>query len=461
MAAHYLLAGKNQSSKLGLAELVGTLSLALDLTEGQPVGHCKRCCLMGVQLGQAISLDENEISDLYFALLLKDLGCSSNAARICQLYLSDDISFKRDFKKIDGSISSALRFVYQQTGLKVGFAERIGAIINIMQNGGEIARELIDTRCQRGAEIASKMHFNKAIQDSIKALDEHWDGNGKPLGLAGADIPLYSRIGLLVQVADVFHLDGGVASAIEEIKRRAGSWFEPRLVARFCDLAENAEFWEQQLDDQQLDDRLFAMQPAQKSQFVTDDHLDDIASAFADVIDAKSPFTAGHSARVTFYANLIAKEMGLTSVHRRELRRAALLHDIGKLAVSNEVLDKPDKLDDDEWTSIRSHPVHSGEILKNILAFSNLSAIARGHHERLDGRGYPDGLEGDEICLETRIVTTADVFDALSADRPYRKAMPLEQVLNIMSNDVGTAFDADCVEALKATVSRLDMATAA
>ena len=145
------------------AELLGALSHALDLTEGQPKGHSMRCCWIGIHLGQAINMEQAELSDLYYTLLLKDLGCSSNAARICQLYLADDQNFKADFKLIDGSLSQALRFVLSHTGLQSGMAERFRAVVNIMKNGGEIARELIEARCHRGADIARHMGFSETV----------------------------------------------------------------------------------------------------------------------------------------------------------------------------------------------------------------------------------------------------------------------------------------------------------
>ena len=222
-----------QLDRITLSELLGALSHALDMTEGQPEGHCIRCCWIGVKIGQEIGLDEAEIGELYYTLLLKDLGCSSNAARICQLYLTDDLTFKHDFKQIDGSLPQALRFVLSHTGLKAGLAERFRAIINIFQNGGEIARELIETRCQRGADIARKMRFSEAVAPGIQNLDEHWDGGGKPhRRCAGADIPLYAQIALLAQVVDVFHAGSGAEAAQREVKHRvrhvvrpgAGRW---------------------------------------------------------------------------------------------------------------------------------------------------------------------------------------------------------------------------------------------
>lgn len=125
------------------------LSHALDMTEGQPPGHCVRCCWIGMHVGRELGLPEDQLRELYYVLLLKDLGCSSNAARICALYLTDDLAFKRDYKAVGDSLSKALGFVPSHTGLKVGLAERFRAILHIFRYGGEIARELIETRCPR------------------------------------------------------------------------------------------------------------------------------------------------------------------------------------------------------------------------------------------------------------------------------------------------------------------------
>jgi putative nucleotidyltransferase with HDIG domain len=437
-----------------LAELLGALSHALDLTEGQPEGHCKRCCWIGTNIGRAAGLTGQDLSDLYFTLLLKDLGCSSNSARICDLYLADDISFKRDFKRIDGSLVAALRFVLNKTGLEAGLAERIRAIVNILQNGGEITRDLIETRCHRGAEIAAKLRFNENVQAGIRSLDEHWAGNGKPERIAGTDIPLPSRIALLSQIVDVFRTAVGKNAALEEVRNRAGTWFDPQLAALFEDVSQSPEFWDVLAGDK-LDDILFSMEPALETAPVDESYMDEIASAFADVVDAKSPFTAGHSERVTLYTDMIAEELGLAAPHRRWLRRAALLHDIGKLAVSNMILDKPGKLDEDEWLSIRDHPLHSERILQRVGAFADIAPIAGAHHEKLNGKGYPYGLERDEICLEARILTVADVFDALSADRPYRRAMDIAEAVALMEKDSGTAFDPLCLDGLKSGLAKL------
>jgi putative nucleotidyltransferase with HDIG domain len=443
-----------------LAELLGALTHALDITEGQPEGHCLRCCWIGLQIAEEIGLSEQQTWDLYYTILLKDLGCSSNAARICELYLVDDLSFKQDFKLINGSLPQALRFVLSHTGLKSGLAERFRAIINIFQNGGEISRELIETRCQRGADIALKMRFSEGVAEGIRSLDEHWDGSGKPEGLDGANIPLYSRIALLAQVVDVFQKAADEDAARKEVQNRAGTWFDPELAAAFHRVSSRPSFWDA-LNGPDLGDFITELEPGQGALVVDEDYLDDIAEGFAQVVDSKSPYTKGHSERVTLFTDLIAEELGLSVEHRRWLKRAALLHDIGKLGVSNTILDKPGKLDADEWVAMKNHAAQTETILSRISAFRQMAPIAAAHHEKLNGVGYPKGLKGDEIMLESRILAVADIFDALTADRPYRAAMPLAKALDIMAADVGTAIDGACFAALKRALVKINASLAA
>ncbi len=449
-----------QMPELRLAELLSALSYALDMVEGQPPGHCVRCCWIGIHIGREIGLGESEIRELYYTLLVKDVGCSSNAARICQLYMMDDIAFKRDLMTVDGSLPQVLRFVLSHTGMKSGLAERFRALVHIFQNGGQIAQELMETRCDRGAEIARKMRFSEGVIAAIRSFDEHWDGGGLPSRLSGEEIPIYSRISLIAQIADVFQVANGPEAAKLEIRNRTGTWFDPRIAAAFQRVAENPEFWATLRSDE-LQMAIFALEPAQERALVDEDYLDDIAAAFAQVIDSKSPYTKGHSERVTLFTDLIAEQLQLPNERRRWLKRAALLHDIGKLGVSNSVLDKPGKLDPGEWAAMQKHAALGEMVLSRIAAFGELAMIAGAHHERLDGKGYPRGLKGNEISREVRIVTTADIFDALTADRPYRAAMPVTKALSIMSDMVDTAIDGACFDALRCALGRVDASLAA
>lgn len=440
--------------QLKLSELIAALSHALDITEGQPEGHCVRCCWIGMHIGRRIGLPDPRLWELYYTLLLKDLGCSSNAARICALYLTDDLQFKRDYKTVGDRLPQVLRFVLSHTGLKAGLAERFRSVLTIVRKGGEIAQELIVTRCSRGAEIARLLRFPDAVAAGIYSLDEHYNGQGKPAGLAGEAIPLNARIALLAQVVDVFHTADGAAAALAEVRERSGHWFDPALVRAFEAVAADPEFWAG-LASPALDAAVLALEPASHVVPLDDDYLDDIAAAFGQVVDSKSPYTSGHSMRVALYTDLIGERLGLAPERRRWLRRGALLHDVGKLGVSNSVLDKPGKLDDEEWAAVKLHATYTETILSRIDAFAELARVSAAHHERLDGGGYPRGLKADDISLETRIITTADIFDAITAERPYRGAIPVPRTLEMMAEHVGTAIDARCFEALKAALARL------
>ena len=441
-------------TQLRLAELIGALSYALDISEGQPPGHCVRCCWIGMQLGRAIGLAEAELSELYYTLLLKDLGCSSNAARICQLYVTDDLAFKRDFKTNDGSLHQILGFVLSHTGLGVGFLERFKIMLTSLGTAEAAAQELTTTRCQRGATIARRLRFSERVACGIHSLDEHWNGQGRPEGLAADAIPIYSRIALLAQVVDVFGTSNGPQAALEEARSRSGRWFDPQLVDALLAFSPSHPLWTT-WSSPELSAIVLAEAPAQFSVDVDDDYLDEITAAFGEVVDSKSPYTAGHSGRVALYSDLLAADLELPMPRRRWLRRGALLHDVGKLGVSNAILDKAGKLDATEWEAVRKHALYTEQILMRIPQFVDLAVVAGAHHERLDGKGYPRGLRADEIALETRIITVADVFDAISADRPYRAATPVGRTLDIMSEGSGTAFDADCLAALRRVVGSL------
>ena len=450
----------NSAEAVQLSDVVGALSFALDITEGQPVGHSLRCCWIGMHLGMRIGLSPAELSDLYYTLLLKDIGCSSNAARICSLYLADDLGFKGAYKSVDNRLPEVLRFLMTHTGRSSGMIERLQAMVHIARNGGEIARELIETRCQRGAEIARMMRFSEAVAEGILDLDEHWDGSGQPLGRSRDDIALFARIALLVQVVDVFFMRGGASAALAEVRSRAGRWFDPSLVASLESLAGEQHVWAAMLSND-LPRMVTELEPRSLVREVDEAYLDDIAAGFARVVDAKSPFTAGHSERVSLFSDLVAEEMGYAPERRRWLRRAALLHDIGKLGVSNTVLDKNGRPSEDEWVAIKRHPELGRTILSKIAALQDTATIAGNHHERLDGKGYPHGIGGRDIDLDTRIVTVADIFDALTADRPYRKAMTITDALELMARDVNTAIDPECFAALQRGLAKMQRVAAA
>jgi HD-GYP domain-containing protein (c-di-GMP phosphodiesterase class II) len=440
-----------QEAGSDVAALIGAFTYALDLTEGQPAGHALRCCYIAARMADLLDLPPEQRSDVHYAALLKDLGCSSNAARLQALYGADDRAFKQDYKVIAPGLPSTLRFIMRNTARGRAIHRRVQAIANILKNGDGIAQDLILTRCTQGADIAADLGFGPGVCDGIYHLDEHWDGSGRPAGLAGPAIPLAARIALLAQVADVFMQHAGPEAARVEVWRRSGTWLDPQLVATFLHLSDQPGF-AAAIASPDLEARVAAMAPPQH-RVVDEAFLDSVTSAFGKVIDAKSPFTAGHSGRVADFSLQMGERFGMLPARVRQLRRAAALHDIGKLGVSSAVLEKPGKLDDAEWDVMRGHASQTLEILSRIAPFTDLAGIAAAHHERLDGTGYPLRLDDRVIGRETRIITVCDFYDALTADRPYRAAMPQDQALAIIEGEVGKAVDGDCFAALKAMVA--------
>lgn len=176
-------------------------------------------------------------------------------------------------------------------------------------------------------------------------------------------------------------------------------------------------------------------------------------TSLSPAIEAKSPWTKGHSERVMKYALKTGREMGLSDDALDDLSIAALLHDIGKIGTSDGVIDKPGKLTYEEYEIVKKHPGKSWDVLSPIKQLNHIISWIRGHHERYDGRGYPDGLKGEEIPLQARMLAVADTFDSMTAERPYRETPGKEKAVEELKRCSGTQFDSKVVEALLRTIS--------
>lgn len=437
-----------ESGELRLSEVISALSHALDITEGQPEGHAVRSCLIGMEIAETIGLSEKDKSALFYALLLKDLGCSSNAAKMCWLFKADDRTVKHSVKYIDWqkSLQNGL-FALRHALPGAGWLAKVKAVVEVAKQGPDEGRELVKVRCERGADITRMLGFPEATAQAILGLDEHWNGEGHPLGLRGDEISLLGRICCLAQTVEVFAAQDGTQEAIKVARRRSGTWFDPELVDALWSLRRDGDFW-QMLRRKDLSHEVAALEPKDHLRLVDDELLDRVCLAFSQVVDAKSPWTYRHSEGVSQISVGIAEQLGLSYEQQRDIRRAGLLHDIGKLGVSNLVLDKPGKLTDEEFAQMKTHTVYTQSILERVACFSRFANYASAHHERLDGRGYHLGLAGDDVPFEARILAVADVTEALAANRPYRDGMPAERIVDILKTDSGTAFDHECVNAL-------------
>lgn len=399
------------SPSLRVAEVVSALSQALDLGSGSSAWHSVRTCILGMRIASELRLTESLQNDLYYALLLKDAGWT-NASRV---------------------------------GLHLAGRE------------AQSTREAISLRCELGGSLARLMRLAEQTASAIGGLYEHWDGGGNPAGLKGEQIPLASRIMLLAQTLDVLFWSVGQDAAIATITERSGYCFDPEAVKAAQSLAARDELWTAITSTgSHLRAAALQMEPNQKTMADGEVTLDAICRAFAAIIDAKSPFTFNHSVSVANTAMSIAKKLRLADSRIALLRRAALLHDLGKMAIPDSILHKPGELDAAEWQLIRSHPEHTWKILRSVKGFEEMGEIAASHHERLDGSGYFRGLSALQLTIEARILAVSDMFDALVEQRPYRNALPPDKVIAIIRKESPHRLDAAVIEALEQSVHSCD-----
>lgn len=444
----------NARGRIRMSSVLSALTYTLDITEGQPEGHAVRNALIGMRVAEELELDEERKSALFYALLLKDLGCSSNAAKLQYLFGSDDQPAKRDLKTRDWTRPlEALRYTLANVATGGSLLEKVRHFLRVASQETSVSRELIETRCERGADIARMLGLPEETADAIHALDEHWDGGGHPDGRSGEEIPLLGRILCLAQTVEVFAHEYDVPAAYRMAADRRDSWFDPELVDALESIQEDAEFWNDVQGGDALD-RLEGFEPTERILVATEERLDNVSRAFARVVDAKSPWTFRHSERVAQLATAIAGEVEVPEEERGELRRAALLHDIGKLGVSSRILEKDGSLTDAEYAEIQRHPDYSRRILERVGPFARIADLAGGHHERLDGSGYTRGLKGSDLPLTARALSVADVYEALTAERPYRDAHSPEKALEILRSDADSKLCPECVEALCVLVER-------
>jgi putative nucleotidyltransferase with HDIG domain len=438
-----------------LSDVISALSVALDLTEGQPMGHAIRSCILGMRIADELQLPPEQCSDLYYALLLKDSGCSTNAARMCQIMGADELAAKREVKFEDWTKASVsgLRYLLRNVLPGASFPRRVWRILQIGLEQRANNAELIGTRCERGAQIARQIGLSEATAKAIHSLDEHWNGCGYPQSLRGEEISLLARIMNVSQTLEVFAHRFAPREAVKAVVERSGRWFDPEIVCAAQALEQDHDLWER-IESPDARDHVLVMEPGIALP-ASPERIDSICQAFAQVIDAKSPYTFHHSVGVAEAATAIAEQMCLAPPTCTLVRRAALLHDIGKLSVSNAILEKPGKLTPEEWTIMRMHPAYTRTILRNIRGFDQLAYIAAAHHERLDGTGYPEGLTAESMSIPARIIAVADVYQALTEKRPYRESLPLDVVFEMMDRDVPHRLDPECLRALKQSKARM------
>jgi HD-GYP domain-containing protein (c-di-GMP phosphodiesterase class II) len=396
-----------------LAELVAALSLGVDLGFGQPMEHMLRQCLIALRLAERVERDEQRRADVYYTALLVGVGCHSDAHEQAK-WFGDDIGLKSD--KYDHEPHSLREAAAGMRRLASGHAgsHRFRVALEFALSGHKEVADMITQHAAMTRMLGEQLGLPGEVLDALGAAYETWDGRGWPGKLKGAEIPLAARVAQLAEFVEVAYRAGGVEAAKGLARDRAGKQFDPDLAELIC---AEGELILEGLDTAETWDAVIDAEPT-LAVVLSWDRFDAALVAIADFVDLKSPYTLGHSRAVADLAAAAGARLGLSETEVRTLRRAGLVHDFGRLGVSNAIWDKRGPLGAGEWERVRLHPYLTERMLQQSAALAPLGAIAVQHRERVDGSGYPRGLSGPAISRSARILGAADAYQAHARAAP-------------------------------------------
>lgn len=425
---------------LRLADLLAAISIATDLGMGQEPEKAIRSCLVATGIARGMDLPDDEVRDVYLTTLLRHLGCTATAHEETYLFGGDEHAFRPRAERTDfGNAREALGLMLA-TGRGTG-AQRPRHLARALRAGKEGDR-VVRALCEVASHLARRLALGPGVETALAHVMERWDGKGGPARLRGEDIALPARVAEVATQAVIFHREGGVDAARAIVAKRAGGWFDPGIAERFV---RDADDLLGRLDESDAWTAVLDAEP-QPVRTVGPVALDGVLETFADMVDLKSPWTLGHSTGVARLAADAARALGLPDADIADIRRAALVHDLGRTGVSNAIWDKPRTLTTAEWEAVRLHAYHTERILARSAALAPLARAAGMHHERRDGSGYHRGASGAEIPHAARIIAAADALQAMTQDRPHRPGRPEAEAADLLASD--PAFDPEFARAV-------------
>ncbi|HEY2271557.1 MAG TPA: HD domain-containing phosphohydrolase [Jatrophihabitantaceae bacterium] len=417
-----------------LAELVASLSLATDLGLGQPQEHVLRQTVIAHRLAGLAGLSESKQAAVFYVSLLTWVGCIADSHELAG-WFGDDNQLRADSYLLDKTGLPMLRFLLGHVAAGGPPLRRVTMLGRFAAGGGfSDAMNSFVAHCQTTADIADRLDLDPSVRDALPQAFARWDGKGVPAGLGKTAIDPVMRIVHIADDAEVFHRAGGVADAVAMLRSRAGTEFDPELVALCCDSADevfgdldSVDVWATVISGcAPLDRRL------------DESNLTGVLEIFADYADLKSPWWLGHSRAVAARAVAAADRFALSADDTVLLERAALVHRLGAVGVSSSVWDKPGELSFAEKERVRTVPYLTERVLCRHPRLAAISSVAAMCHERLDGSGYPRGLTAAAIPAPARLLAAADMYQALGEDRPYRTAVPAEERAALMQSEVSS-----------------------
>jgi len=402
-----------------VAEAAGVLSLATDLAMGQPLEHGLRTALLAVRVAEAMGLSEDDQATVFFTGLLHFAGCTAENF-VDAGFFGDELAARPQMMPAflgsrRGLVTTAMRVAHSDSGP----VARAAAMARSAAGGVGEFRRWARTHCDVARLLGARMGLTSDVQVALSHLYERWDGKGMPGELRGEQIPLPVRLVHVAQDADMAWQHGGAELAGRVVSSRAGSGIDPRAAEAFLALGDKAFA---DLDQPSVWDTVMGAEPGPQPT-VTGDQLDACLSAVADFADLKSLWTIGHSRGVAALAEQAGAAAGLPAPDMQLLRRAALVHDIGRVTVPVRVWAKPGPLTRDEREQVRLHAYHSERVLDVAVGLRPLARLAGSHGERCDGSGYHRGSRAADLPLTAWLLAAADCYQAMREPRAHRPAL--------------------------------------
>jgi HD-GYP domain-containing protein (c-di-GMP phosphodiesterase class II) len=429
-----------------MAQVLGALSLATDLGAGQPMGHVIRACYLSMCVAQEMGLSPKEQGELYYMCLLSHSGCTAATDELAALFGGDEVAAQHFLLRYP-TLPEMLRWMARNAAPDAPPYARAWRMVKIMGQGEKALEEGTRGVCEVAARVAERLGMPAEVQTGLRYLFESWNGSGTR-HIEGGAIPLHSRIAQAASAFVIFHGEQGPAAAEAAARRRGGKSLDPQVTRAFLAVARRPGFWEE-MGRENLWDTVLAMEPEVPYKYVDDSKLDDIVLAFADFADLKLTRSFNHARNVGSLAEGIARRLKLSPTEVTTVRRAALLHDLGLVAIPLPVLDKPrDRLGTAEREKLLLHPYHAERILAQVPALQGVAELAGAHHERMDGSGYYRRLSGRQIPIGARIIAVVDRFDEATQGGADEVPLSPEDAVEHIRREVGAGLDADCFDAL-------------
>lgn len=387
--------------EIDIIGLLSAFSFALDCVEAELIhvtsNHGKRVAYMSVCMAEKMGVSDDVLRDLAACALLHDNALTQ--------YINEE--FYSDISNIDTLKVSSDNITPRQLGM----------------------------HCIYGEKNLEKYPFKTGVKDVILYHHEEADGSG-PFEKKWTEVPLFARIIHFSDMLDAFckaqKFDEDVFNkTVHFIEKNKDKRFDSEVTKMFFDAFDKEEF--SRLGDEHIEEYFWEKVPCEKS-FYSFNVLKDLADLFAKIIDYKSEFTSRHSLGVARTASKISEIMGYDKVICDKMYLAGTLHDVGKIAIGNEILEKPARLTDEEFAKMKNHAGYTYMILSKVDGFEEIRDIAAFHHERLDGSGYPFGKRADELTTLQRIMACADIYQALTEKRPYKDGMDHDKACEILKD---------------------------